>query len=79
VDAQGGQAARQASSLAQRTVYDATQTLAHMPDVHNVKTLAQYDYGYRLRVGNYRVLFDWADAIKIVSIQEVKKRDERTY
>jgi len=33
----------------------------------------------RLRVGNYRVLFDWEGGIRIVQIQEVRKRDERTY
>jgi len=60
-------------------VYDAVQTLGHMPDVHNVKALTRHAYGYRLRVGNYRVLFDWDGTINIVSIQEVKKRDERTY
>ena len=35
--------------------------------------------GYRMRVGRYRVLFDHDDFIKIIEIQEVKKRDERTY
>jgi len=35
--------------------------------------------GYRLRVGNYRVLFDFAGSIKLVRIEEVGKRDERTY
>jgi len=63
----------------QATVYDAVQALAHMPDVRNVKTLSNHVYGYRLRAGNYRVLFDWSGTVKIVSIQEVKKRDERTY
>ncbi len=29
--------------------------------------------------GRYRVLFDHADAVRIIEIQEVKKRDERTY
>ncbi|MHC8385012.1 type II toxin-antitoxin system RelE family toxin [Pseudomonas sp. LB3P14] len=50
-----------------------------MPDVGNVKALVGHSYAYRLRVGSYRVMFDWDDAIKVVSIQEVKKRDERTY
>jgi mRNA-degrading endonuclease RelE of RelBE toxin-antitoxin system len=50
-----------------------------MPDVNNVKALIHHEYGYRLRVGDYRVLFDWQSAIKIISVQEVKKRDERTY
>jgi len=63
----------------QNTVYDAVEALAHMPNVHNVKALVKHAYGYRLRVGNYRVLFDWNRDIRIVRIEEVKKRDERTY
>jgi mRNA-degrading endonuclease RelE of RelBE toxin-antitoxin system len=30
-------------------------------------------------VGRYRVIFDYAKVIKIIKIQEVKKRDGRTY
>lgn len=60
-------------------VRDAVTELASMPNVHNVKSLTNHDYGYRLRVGSYRVLFDWESEIKIVEVQEVKKRDERTY
>lgn len=45
----------------------------------NVKALVHHAYGYRLRVGHYRVLFDWDGGIQIVSIEEVKKRDEHTY
>lgn len=63
----------------QATVYDAAQELAHMPNVQHVKSLTRHAYGYRLRVGRYRVLFDWEDSINIVHIEEVKKRDERTY
>ena len=36
-------------------------------------------YDFRLRVGRYRVFFDFDGQIKIIAIQEVKKRDERTY
>jgi len=61
------------------TVYDGVEALVHMPHVHNVKALVKHAYGYRLRVGNYRVLFDWNRDIHIVRIEEVKKRDERTY
>lgn len=50
-----------------------------MPNVHNVIALTQHQYGYRLRVGRYRVLFNWDGAIHIVDIEEVKKRDEQTY
>ena len=60
-------------------IRDAVSGLKDMPDVVNIKSLTDHDYGYRLRVGNYRVLFDWDGTIKVVSIQEVKKRDERTY
>ncbi|UVJ42869.1 type II toxin-antitoxin system RelE/ParE family toxin [Pseudomonas sp. LS1212] len=60
-------------------IRDAVPELERMPDVANVKSLVQHACGYRLRVGNYRVLFDWHGTIQVVSIQEVKKRDERTY
>lgn len=45
----------------------------------NVKALTHHEYGYRLRVGNYRVFFEFDGAVRIVSIEEVRKRDERTY
>ncbi|MGZ0706440.1 type II toxin-antitoxin system RelE family toxin [Pseudomonas sp. L5B5] len=60
-------------------IRDAVSLLAGMPATGNVKALSGHAYAYRLRVGQYRVLFDWDAAIHIVSIQEVKKRDERTY
>ena len=63
----------------QAQIRNAVTQLSAMPDVSNVKALTQHQHGYRLRAGQYRVLFDWASTIKIVSIQEVKKRDERTY
>jgi hypothetical protein len=33
----------------------------------------------RLRVGRYRVFFNVCERIEIVLVEEVKKRDERTY
>jgi mRNA interferase RelE/StbE len=66
-------------TLHQVQIRDAVTLLGAMPDVTNVKALTHHEFGYRLRVGNYRVLFDWDGAVKIVSIQEVRKRDERTY
>lgn len=60
-------------------VRDAVTRLEAMPDVNNVKALANHTHGFRLRAGNYRVLFDWDSGIRIVSVQEVRKRDERTY
>lgn len=55
------------------------QALSHMPNVQNVKALTQHQFGYRLRIGRYRVLFDWEGSVKIVNIEEVSKRDEHTY
>lgn len=45
----------------------------------DITELKNHPYGYRMRVGRYRVIFDYAKVIKIIKIQEVKKRDERTY
>ena len=45
----------------------------------NIKKLINHQFDYRLRVGNYRVLFNVHECIQIISIEEVKKRDERTY
>jgi mRNA interferase RelE/StbE len=63
----------------QSRIYDAAQALAHMPNVQNLKSLTRHQFGYRLRVGRYRVLFDWDGSVKIVNIEEVSKRDEHTY
>ena len=57
----------------------AVRELANWPDCRNVKALKGRD-GYRLRVGRYRVLFTVHEgAVRIIRIEEVKKRDERTY
>lgn len=53
--------------------------LADMPNCANVKALVNHPQQYRLRIGNFRVLFDFDGYAHIVSIEEVKKRDERTY
>ncbi|MFQ5900972.1 MAG: type II toxin-antitoxin system RelE/ParE family toxin [Thermodesulfobacteriota bacterium] len=53
--------------------------MKNLTTCRNVETLKDEDYDYRLRVGRYRVLFDYAEVIKIIYIQEVKKRDDRTY
>lgn len=61
-------------------IYQAvSQELPDMSTARNVKATPSAQYDYRLRVGRYRVLFNYDGEIKIVSIEEVKKRDERTY
>jgi mRNA-degrading endonuclease RelE of RelBE toxin-antitoxin system len=49
-----------------------------MPDTRNVVVLTNQKYQFRLRVGNYRVFFNFDGAVRIVLIEEVRKRDERT-
>ncbi len=56
------------------------EKLAEFPFGAGVKALTAHQFRYRLRVGAYRVLFDFeGGAARIVSIEEVSKRDERTY
>lgn len=63
----------------QMSIRDAVSMLATMPACRNVKRLINHEHAYRLRVGNYRVLFDWNESIHIVQIEAIRKRDERTY
>lgn len=56
-----------------------TAELSDLGQARNVKKLTNHEYSYRLRVGNYRVFFEFDGAIRIVTIEEVKKRDEQTY
>jgi mRNA interferase RelE/StbE len=56
-----------------------TTELVDLTKASNVKALTNHEYSYRLRVGSYRVFFEFDGAVRIVTIEEVKKRDERTY
>ena len=62
-----------------RQISEAATDLENMPNCQQVKALQNHHYGYRRRVGKYRILFDWDSIVRIVSIEEVKKRNERTY
>ena len=45
----------------------------------NVIALTKHVYQYRLRVGDYRVLFDIQKKVEILDVQEVGRRNEQTY
>jgi len=47
------------------------------PDL-DIKKLVKQS-GYRLRCGDWRVLFSVENGIQIIEIQAVKRRNERTY
>ena len=71
---------RKISAQAGKQIRTAVTTeLADLSKARNVKSLTNHEYGYRLRVGSYRVFFEFDGTVRIVTIEEVRKRDERTY
>jgi mRNA interferase RelE/StbE len=64
------------SGKGQTRILDAVKQLSGFPDCPNVKRLKGRDQ-YRLRVGNWRIIF--TEDLEILYIEEVKKRNERTY
>ena len=71
---------RQLPTMDQVTIRDAVgDQLAVFPDCTGVKRLTNHAYPYRLRVGRYRVFFEFDGTIRLIEINEVKKRDDRTY
>lgn len=48
--------------------------LEKFPDIPNIKKLTNFEPAYRLRVGDYRILFDWSD--DIIEIGRVLHRKE---
>ncbi|MCL1861858.1 MAG: type II toxin-antitoxin system RelE/ParE family toxin [Proteobacteria bacterium] len=70
---------RKLQPLDNKTVRNGCNSLENMPDCINVRALVNHEHQYRLRVGNFRIFFDFDGIAHIVSIEEVKKRDERTY
>lgn len=62
-----------------KSVVAGVDTLADFSQSQNVKALRNHKYDYRLRVGSYRVMFNYDGQVKIVKIEEVKKRDGNTY
>ena len=67
----------------QTRILEATRKLNNSETWGDVKRLINHDYDYRLRVGDYRVLFnatnDETIEINEITVVEVKKRDNRTY
>ncbi|MDC9715048.1 MAG: type II toxin-antitoxin system RelE/ParE family toxin [Gammaproteobacteria bacterium] len=61
-------------------IYSAIGALSQpLDEWHNVKLLVNNKYDYRLRVGNYRVVFDFEKKAKIISVEKIGVRNERTY
>ncbi len=43
---------------ARNRLHDKIQSLCDFPDLPNIKKLSNFEHAYRLRVGDYRILFD---------------------
>ena len=67
------------AAAVRKRIFTEVQSLADFPDSQGVKKLANHTYSYRLRVGDYRVFFEFDGGVHVIDIEEVKKRDERTY
>jgi mRNA-degrading endonuclease RelE of RelBE toxin-antitoxin system len=58
------------------SIYEALEALKDRPDISGVKNLTDMP-GYRLRIGQYRAFFDVEG--DVITVTEVKRRNERTY
>jgi len=65
--------------IVQERILAATRRLTAFPACPGIKPLVNHQYTHRVRVGNWRILFNAFEEISIVSVEEVKKRDEHTY
>ncbi|ADE14181.1 phage protein [Nitrosococcus halophilus Nc 4] len=63
----------------QQQIVTGVRVLKDFPHCANVKKLIRHTYPYRLRVGDYRVFFEFDSQVCIVRIEEVRKRHEHTY
>ncbi|MSR08473.1 MAG: type II toxin-antitoxin system RelE/ParE family toxin [Gammaproteobacteria bacterium] len=63
----------------QLRIRDGVEGLRTFPATANIKRLMGHKYPYRLRVANYRVFFAFDGVIQVVTIEEIRKRDDHTY
>ena len=55
-------------------IFAKIETLSLFPHIPNIKKLTHFEPPFRLRVGNYRVLFDVED--DVLTVYNVKHRKE---
>jgi len=58
---------------------NAVKSLAGEPHPHGVRKIQGTEKAYRIRVGNYRVVYDVYDSDNLVLILQVARRSETTY
>ena len=57
---------KQLTNQQRQKIHKKILELKEFPQISNVKKLTQYEPAYRLRIGNYRVLFDVDDNTIII-------------
>ena len=62
-----------------KTITYAAAGLKNWPDCPGVERHTSHKNQYELRLGRTHVLFNVDSAVRIISIEKVKKRDEHTY
>lgn len=63
----------------QLKIVAAAEALGDNPRPHGYKKLVDEGGLYRIKVGDYRIIYDVQDNILLVSVLRVAKRDEQTY
>jgi mRNA interferase RelE/StbE len=58
---------------------DAIRGLADEPRPHGVRKIKGAEKAYRIRVGNYRVVYEIYDSEKLVLLLQIGRRAETTY
>ena len=58
---------------------NAVRSLAEEPRPQGVRKIRGAEKAYRIRVGNYRVVYDVYDSDNLVLILQVARRSETTY
>jgi mRNA interferase RelE/StbE len=58
---------------------NAVRSLAGNPHPRGVRKIRGAEKAYRIRVGNYRVVYDVYDSDKLVLILQIARRSETTY
>ncbi len=64
---------------AREKIRTAISNMAHNPRPFGYKKLVDEGGLYRIKVSNYRVIYDVRDNILLVSVLRIAKRNERTY
>ena len=55
------------------------QNATNLKEISNVVPIANHQFTYRIRTGNFRLVVEWIDDAISILLIEYSKRDEKTY